>query len=141
MLLNFILNAVEAMGGKGVVQLSARETTTLPQGTVLEPGKAKSYIDIAVKDNGSGIASGTLPRIFEPFFTTKGFSSRRGTGLGLSMVYQLAKGLGYGVSVQSAVGKGSSFSIIVPFKTQSDSVREPSIRETNDESDVVESGS
>ncbi|HVK57428.1 MAG TPA: ATP-binding protein [Candidatus Kapabacteria bacterium] len=141
MLLNFILNAVEAMGGKGVVQLSARETTTLPQGTILEPGKAKSYIDIAVKDNGSGIASGTLPRIFEPFFTTKGFSSRRGTGLGLSMVYQLAKGLGYGVSVQSAVGKGSSFSIIVPFKTQSDSVREPRIRETNDESDAVESGS
>jgi signal transduction histidine kinase len=116
MLLNFILNAVEAMGGKGLVRLTAREVTALPPDIVLEPSVAESYVIVSVVDLGSGIAPENLPRIFEPFFTTKGFSSRRGTGLGLSMVYELAKGLGYGVAVKSVVGEGSSFSIVLPFK-------------------------
>jgi signal transduction histidine kinase len=116
MLVNFILNAVESMGGRGLVKLSAHTSDTLPEEVILEPSKAKSYVFLTVSDSGSGIAPETLPRIFEPFFTTKGFSSRRGTGLGLSMVYELAKGLGYGVSVKSMVGRGSEFSILVPFR-------------------------
>jgi len=116
MLLNFILNAVEAMGGKGVVRLSAHETHLLPNDLVLEPAKTESYVILTVTDDGAGIPNETLPRIFEPFFTTKAFSSRRGTGLGLSMVYELAKGLGYGVAVRSEVGEGSSFSILLPLK-------------------------
>lgn len=116
MLLNFILNAVEAMGGKGLVTLSARATDSLPTKMILEPALADAYMLISVADVGVGIPAETLPRIFEPFFTTKGFSSRRGTGLGLSMVYELAKGLGYGVTVESILGKGSTFSIIVPLR-------------------------
>jgi signal transduction histidine kinase len=104
------------MGGRGLVKLSAHTSDTLPEEVILEPSKAKSYVFLTVSDSGSGIAPETLPRIFEPFFTTKGFSSRRGTGLGLSMVYELAKGLGYGVSVKSMVGRGSEFSILVPFR-------------------------
>jgi signal transduction histidine kinase len=118
MLLNFILNAVESMGGKGVVRLSARESR-LPAGEpILMPAKADSYVIVTVSDEGAGIPAETLARIFEPFFTTKGFSSRRGTGLGLSMVYELAKGLGYGVAVRSVVGQGSAFSIILPLKVE-----------------------
>jgi signal transduction histidine kinase len=116
MLLNFILNAVEAMGGKGLVRLSAHETRLLPSDLVLEPASADCYVILTVADEGAGIPQETLPRIFEPFFTTKAFSSRRGTGLGLSMVYELAKGLGYGVAVRSALGEGSSFSILLPLK-------------------------
>ena len=118
MLLNFILNAVEAMGGKGIVSLSARESK-LPAGElILMPTKAESYITVEVADHGAGIPRETLPRIFEPFFTTKGFSSRRGTGLGLSMVYELAKGLGYGVAVRSELGQGSTFKILLPLRTE-----------------------
>ncbi|HTG43198.1 MAG TPA: ATP-binding protein, partial [Verrucomicrobiae bacterium] len=105
-LLNLILNAVDAMHHEGVVHLSATETRTLPGKIVLEPEMeqpakaAGSYLLISVSDEGSGISPENLPRIFEPFFTTKGFSSRRGTGLGLSMVYELAKSLGYGLALQ-----------------------------------------
>ena len=116
MLLNFILNAAEAMTNEGVVTLSAAPVRDLPHDLVLEPEKAPAYIVITVSDEGSGIPDENLPRIFEPFFTTKAFSSRRGTGLGLSMVYELAKGLGYGLSVESQVAKGSSFSIFLPVK-------------------------
>jgi hypothetical protein len=61
-------------------------------------------------------ASENLPRIFEPFFTTKALSTRRGTGLGLSMVYELAKKLGAGLAVRSVVGQGSTFTLIVPVR-------------------------
>jgi hypothetical protein len=115
MLINFILNAVEAMGGSGEVLLSAKEIRVAPREiTILEPAKADRYVMISVTDTGNGIPPETMVRIFEPFFTTKSFSSRRGTGLGLSMVYELAKGLGYGVAVRSAPGEGSSFSILLP---------------------------
>ena len=55
-----------------------------------------------------------LPRIFEPFFTTKAFSARRGTGLGLSMVYELAKKIEAGLSVRSVINEGSTFTVILP---------------------------
>ena len=116
-LLNFILNAVEAMGNRGMVELSARESTNLPHDLVLEPAGANSYVVISVTDQGGGIPPQILPRIFEPFFTTKSFSSRRGTGLGLSMAYELAKGLGYGLSVDTRVGHGSRFSIFLPVSS------------------------
>jgi signal transduction histidine kinase len=55
-----------------------------------------------------------LPRIFEPFFTTKAMSARRGTGLGLSMVYELAKKLEAGLAVETKTGQGSTFTIFLP---------------------------
>ena len=73
-------------------------------------------VTFSVADNGAGISPEVLPRIFEPFYTTKAFSSRRGTGLGLSMVYELAKGLEYGLTVKSQLGKGTQFGIIVPVR-------------------------
>lgn len=117
MLLNFILNAVDATGNEGVIQLSAREVSSLPMKMVLEPSRAESYLIISVADQGGGISPEILPRIFEPFFTTKAFSSRRGTGLGLSMAYELAKGLGYGLAVATNLGEGSTFSILLPYVT------------------------
>ena len=63
-----------------------------------------SYVAVSVRDFGCGISPENLPRIFEPFFTTKAFSARRGTGLGLSMVYELAKKMEAGLAVESVVG-------------------------------------
>lgn len=116
MLLNLILNAVDAMGGHGLVVLSAQSLAAPPKDVVLEPAEAARYLVVSVQDEGAGIDPENLPRIFEPFFTTKAFSSRRGTGLGLSMVYELAKGFGYGLAVATKPGEGSCFSIILPVE-------------------------
>jgi signal transduction histidine kinase len=69
---------------------------------------------ISVRDQGVGIAPEIKARIFEPFFTTKALSTRRGTGLGLSMVYELAKKMGAGLAVTSVVDEGSVFTLILP---------------------------
>jgi signal transduction histidine kinase len=119
MLLNLILNAVDAIGGEGLVLLKLETTATLPRELVLDPAPTTSYLIVSVIDEGVGIAPENVSRIFEPFFTTKAFSSRRGTGLGLSMVYELAKGFGYGLNVQTKPGEGSSFSIILPVTDSS----------------------
>ena len=57
-----------------------------------------------------------MVRIFEPFFTTKALSARRGTGLGLSMVYEFAKKIGAGLAVESVLDQGSTFTVIVPVR-------------------------
>jgi len=69
-----------------------------------------------VQDFGCGILPENLPRIFEPFFTTKALSARRGTGLGLSMVYELARKLEAGLSVESIVDVGSTFTLILTIR-------------------------
>jgi signal transduction histidine kinase len=115
-LLNLILNAVDASGGEGTIILRTRVVRDVAEGVALPPNPAASYLAIDVVDKGVGIPSDVLPRIFEPFYTTKGFSSRRGTGLGLSMVYELAKGLGYGLAVQSKVGEGTTFTLLAPLE-------------------------
>jgi signal transduction histidine kinase len=114
-LLNLILNAVDASEGEGTIVLRTRVLNDPGVGLPLAPSPARLYLAIDVVDRGVGIAPEILPRIFEPFYTTKGFSSRRGTGLGLSMVYELAKGLGYGLAVQSKIGEGSTFTLLAPL--------------------------
>jgi len=83
---------------------------------VLVPASAPRFIFVSVRDHGAGIAPEIRSRIFEPFFTTKNLSARRGTGLGLSMVYELAKKMGAGLAVESAPGAGSTFTLILPVK-------------------------
>jgi two-component system NtrC family sensor kinase len=65
-----------------------------------------------VSDTGSGIPEANLPRIFDPFFTTKPVG--KGTGLGLSIIYGIINKLGGTISVDSAVGKGTTFTISLP---------------------------
>jgi signal transduction histidine kinase len=116
MLLNFILNAADAMDQEGEILLRTGQLRELPPNLALSPTPASRYVFVSVDDSGCGIASDIMPRIFEPFFTTKALSARRGTGLGLSMAYELAKEMGYGLEVKSAPGKGSTFTIILPVK-------------------------
>ncbi|HSU54259.1 MAG TPA: ATP-binding protein [Candidatus Dormibacteraeota bacterium] len=135
-LLNFIFNAAESMSKKKQVIISTRLLEKAPRGRppgvspldsgvaagldspalVLAPASATRYLSITVKDFGCGIPTQNLPRIFEPFFTTKALSARRGTGLGLSMAYELAKKMEAGLTVESVVEEGSSFSIILPVR-------------------------
>ena len=115
MLVNLIINAADSMNGHGEVVLRTGVLERLPDGLVLPPSAETGYVYVSVHDTGCGIPPENLPRIFEPFFTTKAFSTRRGTGLGLSMVYEFAKEMGYGLLVQSAPAQGSAFTVILPF--------------------------
>ena len=115
-LLNFIFNAAESMAKRKQVIVATQRITKLPAGVVLMPASAAAYVSISVRDFGCGIPPENMPRIFEPFFTTKSLSARRGMGLGLSMVYELAKKMEAGLAVESVVGQGSTFTLILPVR-------------------------
>ncbi len=113
-LLNFIFNAAESMSEVKRVILRTARLRTLPAHLVLKPAEAAEYVAVSVQDFGCGIPAEILPRVFEPFFTTKALSARRGTGLGLSMVYELARQMNAGLAMESTVGRGSTFTLILP---------------------------
>jgi len=115
-LLNFIFNAAESMAKRKQIILATRLVNRAPDGLMLVPAAAAAYVSISVRDFGCGIPPENLPRIFEPFFTTKALSVRRGTGLGLSMVYELAKKMEAGLTVDSAIDQGSTFTLILPVR-------------------------
>jgi len=69
-------------------------------------------IEISVKDNGSGIPNEIKNKIFQPFFTTK--PTGQGTGLGLSLSYDIVKAHGGAFKVESLVGEGTTFIITLP---------------------------
>ena len=68
---------------------------------------------ISVKDNGNGIPQKIADKIFQPFFTTK--PTGQGTGLGLSLAYDIAKAHGGEIKVKTEEGKGSDFIINLPI--------------------------
>ncbi len=67
---------------------------------------------IAVKDNGNGIPQKILDKIFQPFFTTK--PTGQGTGLGLSLSYDIVKAHNGDLKVETKEGEGSTFIITLP---------------------------
>ena len=79
-----------------------------------ERGKG-DYIQISVSDNGSGIPDTIKEKIFQPFFTTK--PTGQGTGLGLSLAYDIVKAHGGMLEMESAEGVGTKFVIQLPYKT------------------------
>jgi signal transduction histidine kinase len=117
LLFNLILNGAESMSGQGEILLRARRGEAV--GTLVVPPVVRGpQVVVEVLDTGHGIAPDALPRIFEPFFTTKAFSTRRGTGLGLTMVYEIARELGLGLGVESTPGQGTIFRVYVPVNRQ-----------------------
>jgi signal transduction histidine kinase len=71
-----------------------------------------------VSDNGCGISMADQKRIFEPFFSTK--TGRGGTGLGLSITYGLVQEIGGRIEVESALGRGTDFSVYLPLELKPD---------------------
>jgi two-component system cell cycle sensor histidine kinase/response regulator CckA len=114
-LLNFVVNASEAMDGKGDLWIEAQSVDAVGGGVILHPSEAPRYVAISVRDNGPGFDPQTKSRIFEPFFTTKTSATTRGTGLGLSLVYTMAEQDGLGLDCQSAPGEGATFTIFFPI--------------------------
>ena len=115
-LLNFIFNAADATEGAGRIILRTGRIERPASPLALAPERAPDHVFLAVQDFGCGIPQEAISRIFEPFFTSKGFSARRGTGLGLTMVYELAAKMGCGLKVESVRGQGSTFTVYVPIR-------------------------
>lgn len=106
-LLNLALNARDAMPRGGDLSVTLRHHRLAGRDDV-EDG---DYLGITVTDTGEGIAPEILPRVFEPFFTTK--PTGDGSGLGLSMVFGMARQSGGTVDIESTPGKGTSVTIFL----------------------------
>jgi signal transduction histidine kinase len=112
---NLLINAADAMDGRGRIQVRTGRLGAPPNGSVLSPAPAVGYAFVSVTDEGCGIEPENLARIFEPFFTTKDLSTRHGVGLGLYMVFELSKNLGAGLHVSSTPAQGSTFTLVIPL--------------------------
>ena len=114
-LLNLVVNASEAMEGKGNLKIIVRTRTSLPEGEyVLRPQVSGRLVELIVVDSGPGIAPEAWDHIFEPFFTTKRAGSKVGTGLGLSLVYSMIQQAEAGLMVKSTPRQGAAFTLLFP---------------------------
>jgi signal transduction histidine kinase len=98
-LLNLLLNAEQAVDGAGIV--------------TVEVGSHDDCASVLISDTGRGISPKVLANIFRPFYTTKG----NGTGLGLSLARRIVEEHHGRIEVSSVVGKGSQFTVLLPFHT------------------------
>lgn len=96
--LNLIMNASQAIEGRGTIQVSSRQDA--------------HHTYLAIRDNGCGMPASVLSKIFDPFYTTKPVDV--GTGLGLSISHGIIEKHGGRVEVESIVGQGTCFTICLP---------------------------
>ena len=108
-LLNLINNAFYAVNEKNKQQPENYEPTVL-----INTKKIADRVEIRVADNGNGIPEKIVDKIFQPFFTTK--PTGQGTGLGLSLSYDIIKAHGGEIRVETKEGEGTDFSLIIPIK-------------------------
>ncbi|MFC1885653.1 response regulator [Thermodesulfobacteriota bacterium] len=113
-MINICANAGHAMDEKGGildVSLDELEIDDNEEESSLSLHSGR-YQRLTVSDTGHGMAPSVMERIFDPYYTTKG--PGKGTGMGLSAVHGIVKGLGGEIVVRSEPGKGSSFEIYFP---------------------------
>jgi hypothetical protein len=102
MLLNLLLNAVQAIDGAGTV--------------IVATGVQGDFASVTVSDSGRGIPEQQLAQIFRPFYTTRG----NGTGLGLSLARRIIEDHHGRINVTSRVGEGSEFEVLLPLNRPAD---------------------
>jgi two-component system NtrC family sensor kinase len=102
-LLNLIINAVQAMPSGGDLTIKADQD-------------GDKWINITVQDTGVGISEEHLPHIFDPFFTTKEVG--QGTGLGLAVSYGIINKHGGRITVDSRQGQGCQFTVVIPTTSE-----------------------
>ncbi len=114
-LLNLIMNAIQAMPGGGALTIRAGRTVARRE---REDPLQDHYVKIEIADEGIGIPPEHLSKIFDPFFTTKDVG--KGTGLGLAVSDGIVRRHGGVLRVKSRVGEGSVFSLFLPMKPDAD---------------------
>jgi two-component system NtrC family sensor kinase len=103
--INLLINASDAMNGKGKIFIRTRRFTE----------DADEFVEIEFTDNGPGIPVENFDKIFEPFYTTK--PEGKGTGLGLAVSKGIVQNAGGRIFVKSKVGEGASFFMHLPINT------------------------
>ncbi|MBI5197035.1 MAG: HAMP domain-containing protein, partial [Nitrospirae bacterium] len=96
---NVIKNAIQAMKGKGLIQLSTEV--------------AEGAIQVRIRDSGPGIPGHLVSRIFDPFFTTKG--PGQGTGLGLTIAHRIMSHYGGHIRIETEAGQGTTVHLVFPI--------------------------
>ena len=102
-------NAFYALNEKKQINIDGYEPTVS-----VSTKKFNNNVEIKVADNGNGIPQKVIDKIFQPFFTTK--PTGQGTGLGLSLSYDIVKVHGGEMKVETKEGEGSKFTIQLPIK-------------------------
>lgn len=97
--INFLVNSAQAIENKGIIEIK----------TYTQNG----YVCVDVSDTGRGISADDLKKIFDPFFTTKPVG--QGTGLGLSVSYEIIMKHKGEIKVRSEVGRGTTFTVMLPM--------------------------
>ena len=110
-ILNLITNAFYAVDEKKTLRQAQGDKSYEPTVSI-STKKLNEKIEISVADNGNGIPQKVLDKIFQPFFTTK--PTGQGTGLGLSLAYDIVKAHGGELKVETKEGDGSAFIIKLP---------------------------
>lgn len=102
-LLNLLVNAADAIGPEGgEIRIS----------TDLKEVNEHPKVQVRISDSGCGIPPGDLDKVFDPFFTTKG--EKKGTGLGLAVVWGIIDEHGGTISIESKTAEGTTFTILLP---------------------------
>jgi len=109
-LLNLINNAFYAVSEKAKQNIPGYEPTV-----IVSTAKVNGKVEVKVKDNGRGIPQSIVDKIFQPFFTTK--PAGQGTGLGLSLAYDIIKAHGGEIKVATSEGEGTEFTIHLPLSS------------------------
>ncbi|MDC1294972.1 PAS domain S-box protein [Myxococcota bacterium] len=127
--MNLVVNSANATEGAGQIRVVTRGVE-LSSSEVLSPKMAPgAYILLQVNDTGRGMTDEVKSRIFEPFYTTANLGE--GTGLGLATVYGIVLASGGFMDVESAVGRGTSFSIYFPALDSQVTSNEPQAENWN----------
>jgi signal transduction histidine kinase len=105
-LLNLAINSRDAMPNGGTLRI---DTSVVSVSCAVSQ---RPYVSIRIADTGCGMSAATLARASDPFYTTK--PDGKGTGLGLPMVRRFVDELGGRMEIQSAVGRGTSVTLLLP---------------------------
>ena len=111
LVMNLCLNARDAMGRGGTINIAVGTQTFTSEDAAVRPwARPGTFVRLSVSDTGSGLSPDALDHVFEPFYTTK----EKGTGMGLAAVYgivQLYEGL---VHIDSDPSNGTTCSVYLP---------------------------
>ena len=110
---NLLINAYEALEGRGRIEISARIATTAASGALLPDGhQAVRTLIVDVADDGPGMPADVAEKIFNPFFTTKA----QGSGLGLAIVRKIVDAHEGRIDMTTADGRGTKFRVTIPVE-------------------------